>query len=638
MANTFIELNDTPSSFANQAGKFLVVTGDESNITFAEISGTSGEITFTNNTINLVSTGITAATYGNATHFPQITVDTYGRIQNIDLIEAVANGNVSVGNVTEAYKYITVAGETQLAADQAQDTLTIASGSGISLTTTASSDTLTISAVGGGGSASGDFSTTNLTIYTNETGDTGAGNITYISSSNTFVIGTGSNTLIIPTVTYTFPTLDGNSGQILKTYGNGTIYWDNNDEPDSQELAWDEANSNLSITGGNEITLTGISGNYNDSNVQTYLDAQGYSNVDNDNQTLTWDEANSNISISGGNEITITGLYSNVITQTYLDAQGYSNVDSDNQTLTWDEANSNISISGGNEITITGLYSNVITQAYLDDQGYSNVDSDNQTLTWDEANSNISISGGNEITLTGISGNYNDSNVQTYLDAQGYSNVDNDNQTLTWDEANSNISISGGNEITLTGISGNYNDSNVQTYLDAQGYSNTAAELTDLSVTTNSPSGNGSLSFNNVSGVFTFTPADIMSNSEVQAYIDDSGTVDGFEIGYRNIPQVSWSSNVTLALIDSGKHLYTTSGSNLSVTIPSNANVAFALGDSINLVNQSNSIMDINLEAGVSMYLAGNSTSDVRTLSEYGLVTVTKVGTDTWFITGVGVA
>ena len=591
MANTFIELNDTPSSFANQAGKFLVVTGDESNITFAEISGTSGEITFTNNTINLVSTGITAATYGNATHFPQITVDTYGRIQNIDLIEAVANGNVSVGNVTEAYKYITVAGETQLAADQAQDTLTIASGSGISLTTTASSDTLTISAVGGGGSASGDFSTTNLTIYTNETGDTGAGNITYISSSNTFVIGTGSNTLIIPTVTYTFPTLDGNSGQILKTYGNGTIYWDNNDEPDSQELAWDEANSNLSITGGNEITLTGISGNYNDSNVQTYLDAQGYSNVDNDNQTLTWDEANSNISISGGNEI-----------------------------------------------TITGLYSNVITQAYLDDQGYSNVDSDNQTLTWDEANSNISISGGNEITLTGISGNYNDSNVQTYLDAQGYSNVDNDNQTLTWDEANSNISISGGNEITLTGISGNYNDSNVQTYLDAQGYSNTAAELTDLSVTTNSPSGNGSLSFNNVSGVFTFTPADIMSNSEVQAYIDDSGTVDGFEIGYRNIPQVSWSSNVTLALIDSGKHLYTTSGSNLSVTIPSNANVAFALGDSINLVNQSNSIMDINLEAGVSMYLAGNSTSDVRTLSEYGLVTVTKVGTDTWFITGVGVA
>jgi len=49
-----------------------------------------------------------------------------------------------------------------------------------------------------------------------------------------------------------------------------------------------------------------------------------------------------------------------------------------------------------------------------------------------------------------------------------------------------------------------YGDANVAAYSSAQGF----IDLTDISVTSNSPSGNGSLSYNNVSGVFTFTPAD----------------------------------------------------------------------------------------------------------------------------------
>ena len=40
--------------------------------------------------------------------------------------------------------------------------------------------------------------------------------------------------------------------------------------------------------------------------MQAYLDTQGYSNVDSDSQTLTWDQANSNLSISGGNTVTIS--------------------------------------------------------------------------------------------------------------------------------------------------------------------------------------------------------------------------------------------------------------------------------------------------------------------------------------------
>ena len=49
-----------------------------------------------------------------------------------------------------------------------------------------------------------------------------------------------------------------------------------------------------------------------------------------------------------------------------------------------------------------------------------------------------------------------------------------------------------------------YGDANVAAYASGQGF----IDLTDISVTSNSPSGNGSLSYNNTNGVLTFTPAD----------------------------------------------------------------------------------------------------------------------------------
>jgi len=116
------------------------------------------------------------------------------------------------------------------------------------------------------------------------------------------------------------------------------------------------------------------------------------------------------------------------------------------------------------------------------------------------------------------------------------------------------------------------------------------------------------------------------------------GSVNGYEIGYRNIPQVGWSSNVVLGLTDGGKHYYTTSASTITVTVPTNANVAFEIGDTVNFMNQGNATCSINLQSGVTMYLAGNSTSGARTLSGYGVASLTKVATDTWFITGVGVS
>jgi hypothetical protein len=110
----------------------------------------------------------------------------------------------------------------------------------------------------------------------------------------------------------------------------------------------------------------------------------------------------------------------------------------------------------------------------------------------------------------------------------------------------------------------------------------------------------------------------------------------GFDIGYRDMPQVS-AGNVTLALADAGKHYYDTSTAPITVTIPNNANVAFATGTVISFVNNSTGNLIIGREDAVSLYLGGNSTSAGRTITTYGVATIMKVATNTWFVNGTGV-
>ena len=115
------------------------------------------------------------------------------------------------------------------------------------------------------------------------------------------------------------------------------------------------------------------------------------------------------------------------------------------------------------------------------------------------------------------------------------------------------------------------------------------------------------------------------------------GNTNGFAIGYLNIPQVTFSSNATVALSDAGKHYYSTSSSNLVMTIANSATANFAVGTAINLINQGTGTITVAQGSGVTMYFAGNSTSGNRTVASYGVATVQKVATDTWFIVGVGI-
>jgi hypothetical protein len=115
-----------------------------------------------------------------------------------------------------------------------------------------------------------------------------------------------------------------------------------------------------------------------------------------------------------------------------------------------------------------------------------------------------------------------------------------------------------------------------------------------------------------------------------------TGNTGGFAIGYRDIPQVVFTSNATLALTDAGKHYFSSNSANV-ITVPNNATVSFNIGTAISIVQQGTANLTVTPGSGVTMYLAGNSTSASRTLGNFGMATLMKVGTDTWFINGTGV-
>jgi hypothetical protein len=116
-----------------------------------------------------------------------------------------------------------------------------------------------------------------------------------------------------------------------------------------------------------------------------------------------------------------------------------------------------------------------------------------------------------------------------------------------------------------------------------------------------------------------------------------TGNTGGFAIGYRDIPQVVFTSNATLALTDAGKHYFSSNSANV-ITVPNNTVVSFSIGTAISIVQQGTANLTVTPDSGVTMYLAGNSTSSSRRLGNYGMATLMKVDTDTWFINGTGVS
>jgi hypothetical protein len=120
------------------------------------------------------------------------------------------------------------------------------------------------------------------------------------------------------------------------------------------------------------------------------------------------------------------------------------------------------------------------------------------------------------------------------------------------------------------------------------------------------------------------------------AIVGNTATITSanYQIGYLEIPQISLSANVTANLTVSGKHYYSTSASNLALTLADNSAVSWPVGTAISVINRGAANITVAPAAGVSLYLAGNSTSANRTVTTYGMATVMNVAANIWMING----
>ena len=117
---------------------------------------------------------------------------------------------------------------------------------------------------------------------------------------------------------------------------------------------------------------------------------------------------------------------------------------------------------------------------------------------------------------------------------------------------------------------------------------------------------------------------------------DSAGT--GYSIGYRQMPQNNQAAalSYTLVLADDGKHIYLTGGTTNTLTVPTNASVAFTIGTVITVVNNNSGICTISGPTS-GLQLANGALATTRSLATKGMATMVKVGTDLWYVSGAGV-
>jgi hypothetical protein len=90
------------------------------------------------------------------------------------------------------------------------------------------------------------------------------------------------------------------------------------------------------------------------------------------------------------------------------------------------------------------------------------------------------------------------------------------------------------------------------------------------------------------------------------------------------------ATSYTLALTDAGK-LVTFTGAAATVTIPTNATVAFAVGDQINIAQLGTAQITMGTASGVTLVSAGAKT---KTNGQYAVVTVVQYTANSWLLLG----
>ena len=234
--------------------------------------------------------------------------------------------------------------DTQIIPESTNDSLNFIGGTGISVSANHYTDSITITATGGAAANISGSSVADLGDVASIGSITNGQALIWSTANSRFEPGTVASSGVA--LTDLSVTSAAASGDGSLTYDNAGVFTFTPAVSNTQSLSWDAGSTSLTISGGNTVDLStllddtiqslsivgnvisisggssnvdittalgSVAGNYADSNVATYLSANGYSNVDNDAQDLTL----------AGNVVSLTGQAGNadLTTIAYQDAR-----------------------------------------------------------------------------------------------------------------------------------------------------------------------------------------------------------------------------------------------------------------------------------------------------------------------------
>lgn len=91
------------------------------------------------------------------------------------------------------------------------------------------------------------------------------------------------------------------------------------------------------------------------------------------------------------------------------------------------------------------------------------------------------------------------------------------------------------------------------------------------------------------------------------------------------------TTTYTLALTDAGKLVTLNNSGSITLTVPANATVAFALGAEIQLLQLGAGVVTVSPAMGVTV---DSLNSYVKFAGQFGAATLTLIGADTWLLRG----
>lgn len=145
---------------------------------------------------------------------------------------------------------------------------------------------------------------------------------------------------------------------------------------------------------------------------------------------------------------------------------------------------------------------------------------------------------------------------------------------------------------------------------------------------------NGNITWSGISthsGLQTFSGGAVFDGSaEVRLATTGRTTLSSDSIGFLGAPQNVKDTDYTFVLDDAGKGVTHTSGSTHVWTIPPNSSVAFPIHTQIALDNTGAGAVTIARGSGVTLRSNGSGTSGDKTLNQYFVQILYKIGTDTW--------